>query len=137
MLRIYVSSILLMAFLNVSAQADEPHKGISSKELKTIFSGHTAIGRHIDKNLQIKDYYGKKGHFVSLRSNGKELVGKWWVGKSRDSICIKYKHKPDKTYCRAVVRNAKGGYDKIREKDGKVLVHYDSIVPGNKTKSKK
>ena len=133
MLRTSLTIVLLMALLSTSALADER---LSNKELKKLFKGNTAIGLHIGKNLQIKDYYGKRGHFESLRSNGKKLSGKWWVSKNHDLLCVKYKHKPDKAYCRVVVKNSKGGYDKIRRKDGKVLIHYDSIVPGNKTKDK-
>lgn len=136
MLRILVS-IILFALFSISAVAEETHKGIPSKELHNLFSGKTAIGQHIGKNLQIKDYYGKKGHFISLRSNGTKLTGKWWVSSNRDAICVKYKHKPKKSFCRIVVKGAKGGFDKIRTKDGKVLIHYESIVPGNKTKNNK
>lgn len=136
MLRILVPAILLLGLFSVSLQADQTHKVISNKELQKLFSGNTAIGTHVGKNIQIKDYYGKKGHFVSLRSNGKKLVGKWWTSKTRDLICIKYKHLPKKAFCRAIIKTANGGYDKIRGKDGKVLVHYQSIVPGNKTKDK-
>ena len=136
MLRNLVSLMLLMALSSVSALADESHKGLSRKELHEIFTGNTAIGQHLQKNLQIKDYYGKKGHFVSLRSDGQKLTGKWWVSKHLDLLCLKYKHIPDKSFCRTVIKSAKGGFDKIRRKDGKVLVHYEQLVPGNQTKSK-
>jgi len=115
--------------------ANESRSVLTKQELEKLFTGNTAIGKHMQKNVDMKDYYSKKGRFVSLRSNGERLEGKWWTSKKRDAICIKYKHIPDKTYCRAVVKNEKGGFDKIREKDGKILVHYATVVKGNKTKT--
>lgn len=125
--------LILLAFSGFSV-ANETGKPIDNDQLRKIFAGKTAIGKHISKGLELKDYYSKKGKFVSLRSNGERLVGKWWISKKRDGICVKYKHKPDKMYCRAIVADGKGGYKKIRAKDGKVLVHYEKIVKGNKTK---
>ena len=124
---------ILLTFCG-SSLADESVTPISNDKLREIFAGKTAIGKHLSKGLDIKDYYSKKGKFVSLRSNGEKLVGKWWISKKRDGICVKYKHKPDKMYCRAIVADGKGGYKKIRGKDGKVLVYYEKLVKGNKTK---
>jgi len=125
--------ITLLIFCEI-AFAGESVTPISNDKLQEIFAGKTAIGKHISKGLDIKDYYSKKGKFVSLRSDGELLVGKWWLSKKRDGICVKYKHKPDKMYCRAIVSDGKGGYKKIRAKDGKVLVYYEKLVKGNKTK---
>ena len=117
-----------------SSVADESVAPIGNDKLRKIFAGKTAIGKHLSKRLEIKDYYSKKGKFISLRSNGDRLVGKWWISKKRDGICVKYKHKPDKMYCRTIVSDGKGGYKKIRGRDGKVLVHYEKIVNANKKK---
>jgi len=125
--------LILLIFNGVSA-ADETVKPISNDELRKIFAGKTAIGKHISRGMELKDYYSRKGKFVSLRSNGERLVGKWWLSKKRDGICVKYKHKPDKMYCRAIVADGKGGYKKIRGRDGKALVYYEKLVKGNKTK---
>ena len=126
--------LLILLVISGFAVADESGKPISNDQLRKIFAGKTAIGKHVSKGLEVKDYYSKKGKFVSLRSNGDRLVGKWWISKKRDGICVKYKHKPDKMYCRAIVSDEKGGYKKIRGKDGKVLVYYEKLVKGNKTK---
>ncbi len=126
--------ILTLLIFSGFAIADESVIPISNDKLQEIFAGKTAIGKHISKGLEIKDYYSKKGKFVSLRSNGEKLVGKWWISKKRDGICVKYEHKPDKMYCRAILSDGKGGYKKIRAKDGKVLVYYQKVVKGNKTK---
>jgi len=129
-----ILTVLILLIFCGSSLADESVTPISNDKLREIFAGKTAIGKHISKGLDIKDYYSKKGKFVSLRSNGEKLVGKWWVSKKRDGICVKYKHKPDKMYCRAIVSDGKGGYKKIRAKDGKVLVYYEKLVKGNKAK---
>jgi len=132
----YIVLIFIVSNLVVGQSfADKPGSVLSNAELERIFAGKTAIGRHIQKNLEVRDYYSKKGHFTSQRSNGDRLKGKWWISKKRDAICIKYKHISDKSFCRAVVADGKGGYDKIYEKDGKVLIHYDRVVKGNKTKT--
>lgn len=137
-MRKYIVLIYMLSYLVAAlALADTSRSTLNNQELEKIFAGNTAIGKHIQKNLDIRDYYSKKGRFVSLRSNGDRLKGKWWISKKRDAICVKYKHVPDKAYCRAIVADGKGGYDKIYEKDGRVLVHYDSIVKGNKTETEK
>ena len=131
-INILISGLLFAVFSgSVVAQQNKP---LNQDELDRVFSGKTAIGRHVSKNLEVKDYYARKGKFVSLRSNGERLPGKWWVSKKRDAICVKYKHKPKVSYCRAVVKDAKGGYNKIRAKDDKILVQYHKIVKGNKTR---
>ena len=131
-----ISFIILMGcLLGGTVLANESRMVLTKQELEELFTGKTAIGKHMQKNVDMKDYYSKKGRFVSLRSNGEQLEGKWWISKKRDAICIKYKNIPDKSYCRAVVKNEKGGFDKIRDKDGEVLVHYETMVKGNKTKA--
>jgi len=129
---------LFLCGLSFSVAAENSPEGLTRPELQLLFSGNTGIGIHVAKNLSVHDYYGEKGHFTSWRSNGEKLKGHWWISKQRHAICVKYKHRPDKSFCRAVVKNPRGGYDKIREKDGKVLVHYDAISKGKvKLKAKK
>jgi len=134
MFRVLTSVFFLLIFASFSAWAGDSRQGLSRGELQQLFAGNTAIGTHVSKKLQVKDYYGKKGKFVSSRSNGEKLKGKWWISHKRAAVCVKYKHKPDKAFCRVVVKSQQGGYDKIRDKDGAVMVHYDKFVPGKLTK---
>jgi len=132
----YLLSTILIGLLLISTNA-ACAPALTKKQLVSIFSGNTAIGTHIKKKIQIRDYYGKKGRFMSVRGNGNKLKGKWWIGKKYPVICIRYQHKPEKRYCRTIVANDLGSYNKIGSKSGKIYVQYQTIKPGKHTFSTK
>lgn len=106
---------------------------MSNEDIKKVFSGKTAIGVHLKKDFDMKDYYGNDGAFVSARGNGDTLTGKWWLSKKRDAICVRFdEFKAEKKFCRAIVPDGRGGYDKVK-KNGKHHIHYDKLVDGNQT----
>lgn len=109
---------------------------LSREQLQQTFTGNTAVGLHLKKKLKVSDYYGKNGKFVSTRSNGDKLVGKWWISKKQNVICVRYKHKVKKKYCRTVITDGKGGYSKVGTKTGKVYMLYEKVLPGKLTKLK-
>ena len=122
---------LLGSLLVANTFAAAKQHTLTQDELIKLFWDKTAFGLHIKKNLQISDYYGKKGKFVRLHSDGKRLLGKWWVSKKRDAVCIRYNHKKEKSYCRAVISDGKGGYNRIQFKGSNILIHYVRLEKGN------
>lgn len=126
--------LFFFLFVYLAGMVSASAKELSRAELTDTFAGKTAYGLHIAKKLTLKDYFAKNGKFISARSNGEKIIGKWWVSANRAAICIRYKHKPKQRFCREIVTSSKGGYDRIRKKDSTILIHYDKIENGNKTK---
>ena len=127
-----ICTVILLFFACMLSQAMAGP--VSQQELETLFSGNTAFGKHLGKNLTLRDYYAKDGGFVSWRGKNSILRGKWWIAKNRSAICIRYKHKPDKPYCRGIIKNNDGSYSRIRASDGKPLIRYSRFEKGDKTK---
>lgn len=139
MFRVLTSIALMVLVINIAfAHGTEDHKSsghgmMNNSDIKKVFSGKTAFGKHLKKGFTMKDYYATDGKFTSVRSNGKKLHGKWWMSKKRDAVCVRFKnYKPEKKFCRAIVSDGSGGYKKTK-KDGTAHIHYTRIVDGDQT----
>ena len=128
MFRVLASITSILLAINISFAG-----GLTNGDIEKLLSGKTAIGKHLKKGFTMKDYYAADGKFTSVRGNGKNLKGKWWMSKKRDAICVRFKnHKPEKKFCRSIVPDGSGGYKKAKL-DGTAHIHYSKIVDGDQT----
>jgi hypothetical protein len=128
-----ITSVVLATVLSITLGSSAFAGGLTNGDIEKLLSGKTAIGKHLKKGFTMKDYYAIDGKFISVRSNGKKLHGKWWMSKKRDAVCVRFKnHKPEKKFCRGIMSDGNGGYNKTK-KDGTAHINYNKIVDGNKT----
>jgi len=103
---------------------------LSGDEIKSTFSGKTAVGDHLKKGMGVKSFHASDGSYKSVLSDGTVRTGKWWV--DGDKLCVKFNGE-GKDMCRLIESDGSGGYKKINPKKGKAVVYFKSLEGGDKT----
>jgi len=103
---------------------------LSGDEIKSAFSGKTASGDHLKKNMGVKSFHATDGSYKSILSDGTVRTGKWWV--DGDNLCLRFDGE-GKDRCRLIESDGGDGYKKIHPKKGKAVVHFKSLEDGDKT----
>ena len=102
---------------------------LSGDEIKSAFSGKTAVGEHLKKGMGVKSFHASDGTYKSVLSDGTVRTGKWWV--DGDKLCVKFNGE-GKDMCRLIESDGSGGYKKIVPRKGKAVVHFKSLEDGDK-----
>jgi len=117
---------IIFTVLTLPVMADS----LSGDDIKSAFSGKTAVGDHLKKGLGVKSFHASDGSYRSVLSDGTVRTGKWWV--DGDNLCLKYEGE-GKDRCRLIESDGADGYKKIHPKKGKAVVHFKSLEDGNVT----
>ena len=102
---------------------------LSDDEIKSAFSGKTAVGEHLKKGMGVKSFHASDGAYKSVLSDGTVRTGKWWVDGG--TLCIKFDGE-GKDICRLIESDGSGGYKKIVPRKGKAVVHFKRLEDGDK-----
>jgi len=116
----------ICAVLAVPVMADS----LSGDDIKSTFSGKTAVGDHLKKGMSVKAFHASDGSYISVLSDGTVRRGKWWV--DGDNLCVKFDDK-GKDKCGSFESDGEGSYKKISSRNGNAVIHFKSLEDGDKT----
>ena len=106
---------------------------LTSDQVRALFSGRTASGRHLKRGYRFRSYWEPSGVFRSYWNGGaKAYHGRWWV-KPGGMICIRWRV-GDEDLCRNITVDRQGGHRKVLFKpNGRriVVIRYERFVDGN------
>lgn len=114
----------LCAALTMPVIADS----LSGDEIRTTFSGKTAVGDHLKKGMGVRSFHANDGSYRSVLSDGTVRTGKWWVDVNE--LCVNLDGKDN---CNLVESDTGGGYMKVDPKKGKAVVHFKTLENGDTT----
>lgn len=110
---------------------------LDAKSIQQLFSGNSAVGKHLLHNYSFQRYYGVEGKLRSrvLDSDGEIKgapdEGRWWVEKNQ--LCLSWQGF-DQPLCRNVILHDDGRHEKTLMKGKrfrKPIVHYEEFQAGN------
>lgn len=102
---------------------------LSGEEIKSTFTGKTAIGQHLKKDEVVKSYFAEDGSYKRVLAGG-SVKGTWWVDDGM--LCVRVKGKT-KDRCQRVRSDGAGGYEKVKMEKDIPIVHFKSLEDGDKT----